>query len=687
MVSKVWRFEVERELASNPLGSIYKAKDPKSGRVLAVRTVRLDAPGAQEFLRRLMQQAKAAKALNSPNIASMYGGGTEAGFCFVALEFVSGASLRELIARRYRFSPTEFIDLARQICSALDHAQHSHNFHTALHPGNILVEMDGTAKLMDFAIPKDIPAEGDERRCYLSPEQLNGATPDLRSNLFSWGAILYELVTGQKAFTGSDRGTAPRAPHEINATVPVEISHAILKALAKDPAERFSHGDEFVAALESYKQAARPVPPPVPTATMPPPQSSTYAAMPPGPSPVTISVPQPNAAVEQAAPVVEHVYTGPLPGQPKPETPPAAPPAVRRATREFKRAAHEAAVRLRAPETEARVKKSLPYAAWAIAALAFLFLGLAGYYFIEGRVEAWREQRAATASPAAAPQPPPTSPAETPAETPVAEAEPEAGSLEAAAVAVRRARRDPVAASRVPAAAPLTTGEMAISSVPDGATVQIDGRSQPDWRTPFVAASVRPGTHTIALIKPGYEPRSETLRVEAGKRTTFAASLNELGVTVNVTSQPAGASIFVDGKDSGRVTPSRLALAKGVHRFALRRPGFFEYTSELVISGQTAQVNGSLKFMGNVEQAKTAGKLSKFLPFRKDMASLQIRTQPKGGRVVINGRTMDKSTPAEFFLPEGYYEIVITVNGYKPLRKMVGLQTSSKTVIDEALQK
>ncbi len=698
MVSKVWRFEVERELASTALQAIYKAKDPGSGKLVALHTVRLDAPGAPEFLARLKLQAKAASALNSPNIASTFGGGTDSGLFFVALEFVPGTSLRELIGRGQRFSPTELIDLARQICSALDHAQHRNVFHPALHPGNILVEMDGTAKLMDFAIPKDMPAEGDERRCYIPPEELNGSAPSLRSNLFSWAAILYEVSTGKKPFEDTGR-EPPRAPHEINASVPVGISTAILKALANDPSGRYASGTEFVAALESYKQAAKPAGPPVGTvapASRPQTKPSAYAAMPPGPPPPAVPIPAAPAAKpappprppEPAPPVVEHVYAGPVPGGAKPEAPPTAAPKVQRAKEEIKRAAHEAAVTLRSPETELKVKKSLPYLAWGAAALAFVFLGLAAYYFIEGRVEAWHAQTAAVTAPAPTTPQPSATAVEAATEVPAAEPEPEAGSLEAVAVAVKRTRRKAAPAAAPTSAALLTTGELAISSIPDGAAVQIDGRNDPGWRTPLVADRLSPGQHVVAVTKPGYEPHYETVQVEAGRRTTLAAGLKELGATVSVTSEPGGAAIFIDGKDTGRVTPTKFVIPKGIHTFSLRRLGFFEFTSEAqLVAGQTAQVVGELKLMGNVDDAKTFGKLSKFLSRPKEMARVQIKTQPKGARVVINGRTMDKATPAEFFLPAGHYELLVTAEGYKPLRKMLSLETSSRIVIDEGLQK
>ena len=359
-----------------------------------------------------------------------------------------------------------------------------------------------------------------------------------------------------------------------------------------------------------------------------------------------------------------------------------------RAKAELKRAVHDAAATLRAPETERRVKQGLPYAVAAMAILTVVLLGLAAYYFVDGRLDAWRAQKASAPVAAPAPEPLPAPLAAEPEPAPPVVAEPEAGSLAAASVAVKRTRKRPVPVRGTTAPAPPTTGEVAITSVPEGALVQIDGQGDGSWRTPLVARSLSPGAHTITLTKPGYAAHAQAVPVEAGKRMAFAASLTELGATVAVTSSPPGAHILVDGKETGRLTPTKLVLPAGNHSFSLRRAGYFEYTSQAQLAaGQNAQVEAALKVMGNVDEVKTAGRFNKLLGRPKDMASLQIKTRPKGGRVVINGRTMEKNTPAEFFLPPGQYEVVVTVEGYQPLRKTVNLESASKTVVDQALQK
>src|SRR5512146_199412 len=256
------RFQIQRELASSPPRAVYQAKDAKTGRLVLLHAVHLDTPEASACEARLRQQAKAASVLNSPNIPSIYGGGNQDGMFFVVLEYVQGANLRDTLARRQRMLMSEFMDLARQVCTGLDHAHHHGLFHTNLHPGNIVVELDGTAKILDFGIPKDIPPDDDRLR-YAAPEQLRGNPPDARVNLFSWGAILYELLTRRPAFAGCDREALPPAPHAVDAAIPEGVSRALMKALALDPAERYASGQELVAALED-RVAQRPLPVPVP---------------------------------------------------------------------------------------------------------------------------------------------------------------------------------------------------------------------------------------------------------------------------------------------------------------------------------------------------------------------------------------------------------------------------------------
>ncbi len=712
----VGRFEIQQELFSAPLFSIYKVRDPKTGRMLVVYAIRLETIAGQQMAARFREHAKKASVLNSPNIGSIYGGGTDAGLFLISFEYVEGDTLRAILDNHQEFSPREVVDLARQVCCGLDHAHHRGMVHENLHPGNIIVELDGTAKIMDFGVPKEVGFRGSERPPerlhYLSPEQVKGSAPDARSNIFSWGAILYELVTGKKASPADTaealreaiQGSTPSAPVQARSKIPAVISQAIMKALSKDPAARQQCGRELVAELESYRAAEKPAPrPQVAEPVMHATPMAAIAAPPPSTIPVQAAVPVAEPAghvyedagsadnlqpIPSALAGVPSVYSPPEPAKP-------ADPGVAIKARAAA-AVRVATSKLSAKETDKRLSALLARAVPVGAVLAGVLLILGIISFIQARMAA-RPAPSVPAPPAAlAPAPNTADPipapvAEEPAtdESPTAEQEPQSIETPVAAVNRPEKRRTPRPTS-IPASLSVGTGAVAISSVPEGAQVQIDGHGDPNWRTPFVATTLTAGPHTVTVSKPGYVARTETVQIEALKRATLAVSLTEVTANIIVSSDPAGAAVLVDGKDTGKFTPARLALPTGKHSVTVRKPGYFDYSSEAQLTpGEAFQVTAPLRLMGDAQNIQTAGgRFNKLMTRQpKDMASLQVRTRPKGARIMINNRMMDKDTPAEFFLGQGHYEIVLTMPGYKPLRKVVAVEGPSKTVIDEMMEK
>ena len=733
----VGRFQIEHQLASYDAGSVYRAKDPKTERTLAVRTLRIDSDPGRQLLPAFQQQAKSAAALNSPNIAAVIGGGANGELFFVVLEYVEGATLRSMLDRGQTFSPWDAIDLTRQVCTGLDHAHHRGVVHPNLHPGNIIVELDGTAKIMDFGIPKSVsaachPGGPDQGLFYASPEQVRGEKLDSRSNLFSWGAILYEAFTGHRPFAAESPDslsheileTDPPAPRELCPAVSRGISAVVMKALAKDPGKRYQHASELVSALENYRRLERPAPAPLPVEaplTVQPPAVPAVQIAPALPERSAAEIPAPLhafASPEIPMPVVPAAFvlesalesaarpadlrpaapqTTPLSFEPvgvlaipasTPETP-ARP--LRAVTKALSKAVQaQLPPQRRQALADWLLKKGLSYAAIAMSALTIVFVTLGAIYFVQQQIRVQPGPQPAPArqsQPAQVQQPP----VETAVAVPVDPAPVNPAPVivvPTAPVSVKPYRRKAaaVAPKRVPA---IATGEMAVNSIPDGALVQIDGQSGPNWVTPFIAGNLSPGPHAVVLTKPGFTTHPQTAQVEAGRRSLVAVSLTELGATVFVSSDPSGAAVIVDGQDSGKKTPTHVVLAKGRHAFSVRKAGFFEFASEAQLApGQSLQLNPTLKMMGNTDDIKTSSKLKLFGNRPRDMASLQIKTRPKGARVVINSREMDKTTPAEFFLHPGTYEIQITAYGYRPLRKMVSLDLGAKVfVIDEELEK
>ncbi len=332
MSNKIGRFEVLSEIVHTANGSVYKASDPESGQTVALKTLQLDVLGehAAAVVQSILDEADGTKSLNSHNIALLYGAGEIDGLFCASLEYVQGNSIATMMARKEGFSIWDIQDIARQTCQGLDHA-HTHKVvHYSLEPAKIMVQWDGLVKMLGFGISMmgahAAQASGTppEVLHYMSPEQLRGDPLDGRSNIFSLGAILYEMVTERKAFAGEDAEQVrqsilemtPVAPDQINRKVHPALSEVVMKAIAKNPEERHQSGQELVNDLERCKEsttkgAAKKNPQPVQGLNVPgnkPPVAAAPkpapVAAPPKPAPVAVApaLPKPKAAPVVTAP-------------------------------------------------------------------------------------------------------------------------------------------------------------------------------------------------------------------------------------------------------------------------------------------------------------------------------------------------------------------------------------------------
>ena len=219
-------------------------------------------------MERVLEEADTTKPLSSHNIALLYGAGDIEGYFCAAMEYVQGKSIANMLSRQEGFSVWDLQDIARQTCQGLDHA-HAHKVvHYSLEPGKILVSWDGTVKILGFGISAmgawaaQAPGTAPETLHYMSPEQLRGEPLDARSNLFSLGAILYEMVTGRKAFGAEDADQLrqeimvgmPAAPAQVISKIHPALSEVIMKALAKLPEQRYQSGQDLVNDLEQCKE-------------------------------------------------------------------------------------------------------------------------------------------------------------------------------------------------------------------------------------------------------------------------------------------------------------------------------------------------------------------------------------------------------------------------------------------------
>jgi len=284
-------------------------------------------------------------------------------------------------------------------------------------------------------------------------------------------------------------------------------------------------------------------------------------------------------------------------------------------------------------------------------------------------------------------QPQASPPASAPqAETPEAPAE-QRPTRKAAAAAPTKPRNQK---NRKAAAAAPIPGQLVVDSTPEGAQVQIDGRGEPGWLTPYTVIAITPGQHTIVVSKAGYGQETRVAEVSSANRASLVVHLAALAATMAVSSEPSGASVFVDGRDTLRMTPFQITLEKGTHTILVRKPGYLdESTSAAAQPGQTLRFAPTLRPLGNVEDIKRVGKFKKLFGgsgAQAGMGRVSVKTTPKGAQIAVNRRMLDKSAPVEFLLNPGNYIVDITLTGYKPVQKVITVDQSGTIAIDESLQ-
>jgi len=312
-----------------------------------------------------------------------------------------------------------------------------------------------------------------------------------------------------------------------------------------------------------------------------------------------------------------------------------------------------------------------------------------------GRPAAAVAARPAPAQPAAQSQPAPEQPAAEAAPATEAAAAPEVVESEPTAEPARSRGAAPIrgkngkrrGAAIVAVAVP---GQMVVDSTPEGAQIQIDGKTDASWVTPVTLSGVAPGKHSVTVIKSGFLPDSRTIEITSGGKSFVQTRLSQLAATLAVSSTPPGANIYIDGKNTGRVTPAQVPVEKGQHAIVVRKSGFIEETTTAqFVLGQTVSFSPALRPLGNVDDIKTVGKMKKLFGNKEaqGMGMVSIKTQPKGAQIAVNQRMLDKDSPVEFMLDPGNYVIDITMSGYAPVHKVITVDRGDKSVIDEVLQK
>ena len=429
-LTKAGRYQIVSELGRGSMGVVYHGFDPVIGRTVAIKTMLTEGLTSQEFREfksRFQREAQAAGVLSHPNIVNVFDYGEDNGILYLIMEYLEGKSLEKLIEEQGMLPIETIIPMFDQVCGALDHAHQHDIVHRDIKPANIMILDNGLVKVTDFGIAKMMSMGMTQAGQvlgtpnYMSPEQVKGRQVDGRSDIFSLGIILYDLVTGEMPFGGQNITTViykiinenPIPPRELDATIHPGLSYVICKALAKSPDERYQTCRELADDLKNFKSLAGPASPSATIIVKVPPLPSTdleRAATPP------VEISRPPAAPTEAVQTtpIEQPSPGQVPAQVMP------PP-----------------ITYQEPHT--------PPMVWILLTLgAVVLLGILG-----GAVLYLHKVNSRVATP--------------------------------------------------------QVGQLLVAANVSGAKISVDGRSEPNWVTPYTISDLSVGSHQVVVSKEGYD--------------------------------------------------------------------------------------------------------------------------------------------------------------------------------------
>jgi serine/threonine-protein kinase len=548
------------------MGVVYHAIDPNIGRPVAIKTINLATvlnPEEQERMReRLFREARSAGILSHPGIVTIYDVEQQGDLAYIAMEYVDGPTLDQLLSQPQAMPPDRMFSILAQTAVALDYAHGKGIVHRDVKPANIMIAANGTAKITDFGIAKITASEqftmtgsivGTPH--YMSPEQVQGQAVDGRSDQFSLAVIAFEMLTGEKPYTGEHLTTVvykivaeePPSPHRINSSLGAEIESVLKKGLSKKPEARYASCTEFTQALEQACAA-----------------NKGWQSLPRGGS-----LNAPTVADKELSAV-------------------AALPPARRARRAD---VSGTGTTERTPRQRSGFLPFLAAILMAAGLLAIVAWEVKPTWLLNtlGSAQKPAQQTASpltqapvTAAPVTAPSPPPSAPpstptpVETPAENKPSPMSPEADStaLPAAdekpappAVVAATPAKTPPRAEAPPKRAPtpkMVAGPqpLTVTSSPRGAVVTLDNQPDTACTTPCTLEA-NPGHHSLELVKSGYDVERREVEVGSASVEIPAVVMRSQQGTLMLTSSPTGAAVLVNGKRQPQVTPAQIPLAPG----------------------------------------------------------------------------------------------------------------------------
>ncbi len=560
-MDQIGRYRITGELGRGAMGVVYKAEDPTIGRTVAIKTIRLgDVTDNKErtFLRdRLFREARSAGILSHPNIVTIYDVQEHEDLAYVFMEFVDGPSFEKLMAKS-AIDRTIFLRMIDQTSAALDYAHTRGIVHRDIKPGNIMMSSDGSVKITDFGVAKIASAQATQTGVvmgtpsYMSPEQIADKPLDGRSDQFSLAVIAYQLLTGEKPFSGPTLPSlmfkivneAPVPPQRLNPSLGPAVEIVLRKAMEKDAAARYPDCAQFAKALSAACEGR-----------------SGWRLM--GQGAVD--------SAETVAGAVAPPAANPKPGQSTIRTP---------AENLSDGSAQSASIR--------KGGWMGPGIAIALGALLIAGLSWAGYLLLftndKPRQQAVRSEPVAPLPPAKeAVKPSPIGPAQgVPQATPPppsTEAPPKAAQAPVPVPAVKPA-------VTAPATPELKEVEVRVATTPAGARISVDGTRECTSPCDLLLAG---GQHIVVARLDGHRVATRTVRVP--EQLEIEIPLELLGGRVVVRTTPPGATILIDGQLRKEKTPASILLPVGKHKVQVQLNGLKDESEVDVTEGVILTAN------------------------------------------------------------------------------------------------
>jgi serine/threonine-protein kinase len=261
------RYNVDRSVGHGGMAQVYEGTDTVLGRTVAIKVLAPQYARDEAFVARFRREAQAAASLNHPGVVSVYDTGSDDGVHYIVMEYVAGRTLAQVLEQEGRLQPERAAEVARSVAQALSFAHSAGIIHRDVKPANIMLSSHGGVKVMDFGIARALSSQTLTQTAtvlgtasYLSPEQAQGDAVDARSDIYSLGVVLYEMLTGQPPFSGDTPVAVaykhvredPPLPSSLASEVPQELEAIVMKAMAKNPANRYSSAQEMAEDLDRF---------------------------------------------------------------------------------------------------------------------------------------------------------------------------------------------------------------------------------------------------------------------------------------------------------------------------------------------------------------------------------------------------------------------------------------------------